>query len=182
MKQQELNKLLQDIISECKAIKLPVSNYIEPEVLVNKRAKKRFGACRKTAGGFTIEISEFMLEAEPGHIKNILAHEVLHTCRGCQNHGKKWKKFSEAMNEKYGYKITTTSTYEKMGLEQPEQQKKYKYMIRCRSCGKIIYRQRKSRLITHTNHYRCTCGGFLECQCSGNQEETIINTKNRNGS
>lgn len=163
MKQQELNKCLQDVISQCKAIRLPVSNNIAPEVLVNKRAKSRFGSCRKTAAGFVIEISEFLLDADIGHIKNILAHEVLHTCRGCQNHGKKWKLYAGAMNSEYGYRITTTSTYEKMGLEKPEQQKNYKYMIQCQSCGKIIYRQRKSNLITHTNHYRCRCGGFLKC-------------------
>lgn len=163
MKQQELNNLLQNVIAECKIIKLPVSGNIEPEVLINKRAKKRFGACRKTAKGFIIEISEFMMDADAEHIKNILAHEVLHTCMGCQNHGNKWKMYTLAMNQNYGYKITTTSSYEKMGLEQPEQHKKYNYMIQCQSCGKIIYRQRKSKLITHTNHYRCKCGGFLKC-------------------
>lgn len=163
MKQQELNKILQDIISECRAIKLPVSNYIEPEVLINKRAKKRFGACKKTSNGFIIEISEFILDADLEHIKTILAHEVLHTCRGCQNHGKKWKIMTRAMNAAYGYNITTTTSYEKMGLDKPKQQNQYKYMIQCQSCGKIIYRQRKSNLITHTGNYRCKCGGFLKC-------------------
>ncbi len=163
MKQQELNRYLQDVISQCKKIKLPVSNYIEPEVLINKRAKKRFGACKKTTKGFAIEISVFMLHADPVYIKNILAHEVLHTCHGCQNHGKKWKMYATAMNNAYGYNITTTSSYEKMGLERPPQQKKYKYMIQCQNCGKIIYRERKSKLITHTDYYRCKCGGFLKC-------------------
>ena len=163
MKQQELDTLLQDVISQCRKIKLPVSKHIEPEVLINKRAKKRFGACKKTSKGFIIEISEFMLDTEPGHIKNILAHEVLHTCRGCQNHGKKWKLYAGEMNAEYGYNITTTGSYEKMGLEQPQQERKFKYMIQCQSCGKIIYRQRKSKLITHTDHYRCICGGFLKC-------------------
>lgn len=163
MKQQELNKCLQDVILECKAIRLPVSNNIAPEVLVNRRAKSRFGSCRKTGGGFSIEIGEMMLDAELSHIKNILAHEVLHTCKGCQNHGKKWKIYAAAMNEAYGYKITTTSTYEKMGLEKPVQEKHYKYMVQCQKCGKIIYRQKKSKLITNTNRYRCTCGGTLKC-------------------
>lgn len=163
MKQQELNTLLQDVLSQCKAIKLPVSKYIEPEVLINRRAKSRFGSCRKTAKGFSIEISEMMLDADPFYIKNILAHEIIHTCRGCQNHGKKWKMYTEAMNEAYGYKITTTSSYEKMGLDRPQQKKEYKYMIQCQSCGKKIYRQRKSKLITHTDYYRCKCGGFLKC-------------------
>ncbi len=163
MKQKILNEYLQDVILQCKAIGLPVSNHIAPEVLVNRRAKSRFGSCRKTASGFTIEIGEMMLDAAPEQIKNILAHEVLHTCRGCQNHGKKWKSYAAAMNHEYGYKITTTSTYEKMGLERPQQDKKYNYMIQCQNCGKIIYRQRKSKLITHTNHYRCTCGGLLKC-------------------
>jgi hypothetical protein len=163
VKQEQLNRYLQDIISQCRAIKLPVSNFIAPEVLINRRAKKRFGACRKTAAGFTIEISEFMLDADPQHIKNTLAHEVLHTCRGCQNHGKKWKIYAGEMNRAYGYKITTTSSYDKMGLDKPEKKINYRYMVKCRSCGKIIYRQKKSKLITHTDYYRCTCGGSLEC-------------------
>lgn len=163
MKQNELNKLLQDVISECREIKLPVSNFIEPEVLVNRRAKSRFGSCKKTAGGFTIEISEFMLETDRQRIKSILAHEVLHTCRGCQNHGKKWKLYAAAMNKAYGYDITTTTSYEKMGVENQKQEKDYKYLIVCQSCGNKIYRQRKSKLITHPSHYRCKCGGRLKC-------------------
>ena len=170
MKQQELNNLLQDVIAECRNLKLPVSDYIEPEVLINKRAKKRFGACKKTAKGFVIELSAFMLDTDLAHIKNILAHEVLHTCRGCQNHGKKWKITAQKMNQRYGYHITTTSSYEKMGLEKPQedQNKKYNYMIQCQKCGMTIYRQRKSKLITHTNHYRCKCGGKLKSYVNDN--------------
>lgn len=163
MKQEELNKYLQDVIYQCKAIKLPVSKYIEPEVLINKRAKSRFGACKREGNRFRIELNNAMLTADPHHIKTILAHEVLHTCKGCQNHGKKWKLYAENMNRAYGYNITTTSSYEKMGLEDLRKKNEYKYMIQCQSCGKIIYRQRKSKLITHTNHYRCKCGGFLKC-------------------
>ena len=167
MKQQELNNLLQNVIAECKAIKLPVSKHIEPEVLINRRAKKRFGACKKYRKSFVIELSEMMLNADPVYIKNILAHEVLHTCPGCQNHGKKWKYLAQLMNNTYGYKITTTTSYEKMGLENPNEiggaseKNIYKYIIKCEKCGQTIYRQKKSKLITHTNNYRCKCGGKL---------------------
>lgn len=161
MKQQEINALLQEVISECKAIHIPVSNNISPDIFINKRAKSRFGACRKTRAGFVIELCHPVLETDVNNIKNIMAHELLHTCRGCYNHGIRWKAYAERMNQAYGYNITTTTSYEQMGLEKPEKKIQYKYLVQCRKCGKQIYRQKKSKLITNTNRYRCTCGGKL---------------------
>ena len=37
----------------------------------------------------------------------------------------------------------------------------YYALIKCEKCGQTIYRQKKSKLITHTNNYRCKCGGKL---------------------
>lgn len=173
MKQQELEALLQEVLSQCKEINIPVSNHIMPYIYINRRAKSRFASCRKvqTDSGhnhlrnthFQIEVCEAMLEADEGHIKNVLAHELLHTCYGCYNHGKRWKSYAYKMNKTYGYDITTTADYEKMGLERPEKKENYKYRIECKKCGKIFYRRRKSILITNISGYRCKCGGKLEC-------------------
>lgn len=162
MKQYEMEKLLKEIISECRAIKLPVSNNIAPEVLINKRAKSRFGACKKEGTGFRIEICRHVLDADEAHVRNILAHEVLHTCKGCYNHGVRWKEYAARMNEAYGYNISTTTSYESLGLDRPAKKKTVRYMVVCQSCGRKIYRQKKSKLITHTKQYRCTCGGKLK--------------------
>ena len=38
---------------------------------------------------------------------------------------------------------------------------KIKYIIKCESCGALIFREKRSKVVTHTNRYRCKCGGKL---------------------
>ena len=45
-----------------------------------------------------------------------LAHEVLHTCPGCRNHGALWKEYAARMNGAYGYAISRTGTCEALGV------------------------------------------------------------------
>ena len=41
-------------------------------------------------------------------IKNVLYHEVIHTCPDCQNHGKKFKAIAAHINRVYGANVTVT--------------------------------------------------------------------------
>lgn len=172
MKQKQLQLYLVEICEQCNNLKIPISKKINPEIVINKRAKSRFGACKKTSDGFLIEISESILKSDSNKIKNVIAHELLHTCYGCYNHGERWKSYAVRLNEAYGYNIKRTSSYEEMGMEQPEKKLENKYMIQCQKCGKIFYRQKKSKLIKEINHYRCKCGGMLKCYV--NQEKTEL--------
>ena len=196
MKQQYLKALLYEVLSQCKELKIPVSDRIIPEITINRRARSRFGCCRKVYAAaedlkywqsgtakdssdkvthysskptypmqqysFLIEICEAMLDADEQELKNVIAHEILHTCYGCYNHGKRWKAYAAKMNNMYGYNITSTTTYERIGLKRPEKKVVYRYKIQCQKCGKTFYRQKKSKLITNTGRYRCTCGGKLK--------------------
>lgn len=49
----------------------------------------------------------------------VLAHEILHTCRGCANHGLRWKDYAQRMNELYGYGVERTDSFEKLGAGGP---------------------------------------------------------------
>jgi predicted SprT family Zn-dependent metalloprotease len=179
VKQKYLRALLEEVLSVFYELNIPVSDRILPEIKINTRAKSRFGSCRKVWKGsdgkyvnrpvsslqkpyFQIEICEAMLDADEQELKNVLAHELLHTCYGCYNHGKRWKAYAVRINNMYGYNITSTTTYEKIGLERPEKKTAYKYKIECAKCGKIFYRQRKSKLTENPGRYRCTCGGKLK--------------------
>lgn len=182
MKQQELKALLQEVLSQCKKENIQISDYILPDIVINSRAKSRFGACRKIPMNklqsidlkhiiinkkvncfFQIELCEAMMNANEQEIKNVIAHEVLHTCPGCYNHGKLWKTYASKLNNIYGYNITSTTTYEKIGIQKPEKKEAYRYKITCQRCGKEFYRMKKSKLVTETNRYRCGCGGKLKC-------------------
>lgn len=133
---------------------------IDPEILINTRAVRIAGRCTEIVGGkydFKIEINHMLLNAEKDIIMNTIIHEILHTVKGCMNHGEKWSNHAKTMNDMFGYNISRTVSYEETGIERP----KAKYTVACKDCSVVFYRQRKSKLITHIDDYECACGGSL---------------------
>ncbi len=159
----DFNSLFVQVKEQALNVGIPLPDNIYPEILSNNRAKKRFGCCKKIDGEFYIELSSFMKDAPAHSVKQTIAHELLHTCNGCQNHGRLFKYYADVMNRAYGYDIKTTSTLEELGIEKNEgTSPTLNYALKCMSCGKIIARSRMSKIIQHPSHYRCTCGGKLK--------------------
>ena len=154
----DFDALLQRVIREARAVKIPVSRRIAPHVEINTRATGRFGCCRKTAFGYTIELTDRLRDAPERACLQTLAHEILHTCAGCRDHGERWKSYAARMNAAYGYDVHRTDTCEALGVADT---RRANWAVRCLSCGKTITRQRRSALITHPERYRCRCGGRL---------------------
>ena len=154
----DLNALLQVVLAQARAEGIPVSPHISPAVSLNRRATGRFGRCLRKGEQFTIELSERFLAAPRMACLQTLAHEVLHTCRGCANHGKRWKEYAQRMNRAYGYHISRTDTCQALGVPDIS---RVNYVLVCRSCGARIPRARRSKLVQHPEHYRCRCGGML---------------------
>lgn len=165
MRQKELGRNLEYVITQAREAGIPVPFDICEHVTVNHRPKKRFGCCRRKNGKFTIEISGFITECSDDVIREVLAHEVLHTCPGCHDHGKIWKTYAGIMNTAYGYNIKRTASFEAAGLEQPEEAKRIeeiRYVLRCEKCGREYHRRRRSKAVKNPGRYRCRCGGRLK--------------------
>ncbi len=165
MVRQNLNTILKQVIKETQELKIPVSNNISEEVIINSRPKKRFGCCRKRENKFIIEISEFVLNCDEKIIRQILAHEILHTCRDCYDHGVVWKKYADMMNKAYGYNIKRTFSFEDAGIGEYKPNVStatIRYIIKCKKCGKEYPRQRAGKITRNVKNYRCRCGGKLE--------------------
>ena len=111
----EFDALLARAVEQARALGIPVSARISPRVAVNRRAVTRFGCCIRRGGEYVIELSERLLEAEERACMQTLAHEVLHTCPGCRNHGALWKEYAARMNGAYGYAISRTGTCVALG-------------------------------------------------------------------
>ena len=164
---KKLDMLVAEVAEEGKSIGIPISNRIT-DVKVNTRAKARLGSCRQIKkplqkDSFIIEISHRLFEAEEKKIKEVIAHELLHTCPGCMNHGKKWKLYAEEMNRAFGYGITRTYTDEKIGITPLPTREEYKYTLVCNGCGTLIKRKRRCRLVENPELYRCgKCGGTMK--------------------
>lgn len=158
----EIDKLLQVVIAQAKALKIPIAHNINPEVKINCRAKTRFGRCVKSPfSGCAIEVSECAVKAGDSAVKEILAHEILHSCCGCANHGERWKSFADKMNIAYGYHIKRTQSCEELGIIAANPMR---YTLLCQSCGAELNRMKKSPLVLHPERYRCRCGGKLILQ------------------
>lgn len=160
------------LLEKCKEIlqkeKIPVCEKIKA-LKINDRIRSRFGSCRKVQSGqrdteeYLIEVSGRLMESEDKAIETVLLHELLHTCYGCMNHGKRWKRYAMQLNQKYGYEIKPTARYESFGLEDPGSREQIRYRIVCRECGMEIIRRRRCKLVENTDRYRCgKCGGKLE--------------------
>jgi len=110
------NKLLQEVILEAKQLNIPISSNIDPNVIINTRAK-RFGRCSRKSDKYIIEISSIFDKAEDKMAKQTLAHEICHTAPDCLNHQAKWKSHISKMNRAYGYNISRTNSCENIGVE-----------------------------------------------------------------
>lgn len=154
----DCDRLLKLVIDQARGIGIPVSERIDPHVRINTRAVARFGCCKYQGGKPVIEVAGRIAEGPEESCRETLAHEVLHTCWGCRNHGERWKGYAQRMNRAYGYHISRTSTDREMGVEAD---RPYKYLLRCESCGAEFRRFRASPLTRHPERYRCGCGGRL---------------------
>ena len=163
---EENLKRAEQLLEKCRMIlraeKIPTSKYIRG-ITINYRVSSRFGRCTKYRNGYRIELSGRLMEADDREVETVLLHELLHTCPGCLNHGSLWKKYAAVLNRKYGYAITTRTSYEKLGLESPESRETVKYLVKCTQCGTEFPRRRMCPLVKNVERYRCgKCGGKLE--------------------
>ena len=162
MTQSYIDGLMALVIAQARTIKIPVSKEINPRVRLNRRARTRFGCCIRKDGKYTIELSAKLAEqGTEDAILQVLAHEVLHTCYGCSNHGARWKGYAQRMNTVYGYRIRRTDNYAELGIEDD---RPVRYYVVCAQCGRRIPRMKRSPLVDHPERYRCTCGGALRVE------------------
>ncbi|MBC5731218.1 SprT-like domain-containing protein [Pseudoflavonifractor hominis] len=152
------DRLLLQVQQEAHALSIPISAQIVPHVHINTRALTRFGRCSFRDGAYHIELTHRLLDAPERAIRQTLAHELLHTCPGCQNHGPLWQRYAGQMNAAYGYSITRTALPSSLGLAD---EKLVRHLVVCLSCGREFPRSRASRLTQHPERYRCRCGGKL---------------------
>ena len=145
------------------AIGVQYGNIID--VIVNYRAHRRWGQCSVVPGGYTIEISSVLLDErndETG-LMNTILHELIHSVKGCMNHGAKWKAIAAKVKAAYGYNIKRTSNAAEKGVDEATRPIEYKYIFKCKGCGCTVRRERASKFVQYYQHYHCAvCGGAFE--------------------
>lgn len=87
------------------------------ELRVSGRLRRAWANCAydRRHGTFTITIGRNTLEKGcKESIRGTLFHELLHTCKGCFNHGYPFRKGAEAIRKAYGIRVSRTTSEEVM--------------------------------------------------------------------
>lgn len=163
----EIDKRLKKVYEEADSILkecLPLSEGLRKDVekvLVDSRKTSRNGICRFKDGKCTIEINEYMLKIPYEYLLRTMLHELLHTYVDSKGHGGMWKARTVTLYKKKGIIINRTNDYSELGVEYKKRPVKYEF--RCKKCGQIITRTRRSRFTEHYERYvHNSCGGKFE--------------------
>ena len=102
-----LNNILESVIQDAISIGFPVPEGLSRDIVIDKKRYDRVGACYRYRfpTRYEIHLSETTQKAKLHEIKNIIAHEVLHTNFMTMEHNCFWKMYQQRMNEEFGYNI-----------------------------------------------------------------------------
>lgn len=132
----------------------------------NPRLRTTFGRCERTGAGFAISVNNVFENHEDEYeseLMNVVLHELIHTCKGCFNHGYLFKGYAVRVNARFGHHVSTYASEEylkKLGIERKKMAAKY--AVQCTACGKQYARKTLSKVIAHPEKYRCQCGEKLK--------------------
>lgn len=103
----DLKRIAAECIKEMKTASIPIK---DNEILDIKSGDiNGFGLCIDDGHykNFTIIIRNDLIQdiCPLTDLKQIIIHELIHTCPRCGSHGKTWRKYALIMNKKYGYPL-----------------------------------------------------------------------------
>lgn len=155
---KNLNRLYHDCLWDVHSLGI-VTGKIN-SITINTRAKKRWGLTRMNPdGSFDISINVSLLrdDLDDMSAKNTIAHEILHTVKGCFDHKALWQSYADRMNKAYGYNIKRCTAASEKGLEPVGRvrHEEYKYSLTCTNCGKVYYYKRAGKAVKYSEYYRC---------------------------
>lgn len=117
-----INDLLKNVIIDASRSGIPISDKIDSVIYVDENRYDRVAACYRYPFPlkYEIHLSRDTLRASRNEIKNIIAHEVLHTCFQSMDHGYPWQKYQKIMNDTLGYDIKVKYSWHKILKKEKE--------------------------------------------------------------
>lgn len=153
----DFEKIVSEVRSELWKRNIP---FVDCEVVISKRLRKAFGNTGlKIQNGeriYKIQIADYLVRnGSEEFIKNTIAHEYLHTCPDCMNHGEQWKEYAKQVADVFT--ITTYGNYADAGIsnEQMREIRKPKYIAFCTECGCEWHYKRFGKVLQNIDECEC---------------------------
>lgn len=165
---RNINVVAIECMRELEIIGIPFGEV--QEFTVNYRAERRWGQTKILPGGkFSININHRLLDESTNidGLKSTIIHELLHTCKGCFNHGETWKTYAAIVKKFYGYEVKRCSSADEKGIAEENRCSRkrnsfsYNHKYVCRKCGQEIYRSRERGFVDRYKCGRCN-GSFIK--------------------
>lgn len=160
--------LFMGCISKMKAVHIPVRE--DRVIKIEYESLDCMGMCECECKGdgylFSIKIKKELSNESVNimELKEVIIHELIHTCKGCLSHGKTWRKYAKILNDKYGYSL----------LEEKDEDAIFHkelpviHKVICPVCGAFYNCRNKEIWINAENS-----GGFI-CSFCGADYETVF--------
>ncbi len=136
-------------------------------VKFNKRFTHTLGRCSNSHVGSLIQISEKYYNhptTTDDDRYSLMFHELMHSVKGCANHGKRFNDLCRQLEEATGVKQIAGSKFKTHSEYNKDTRTKHKYMLECDECGKQYFMKRlrggKEDGIDYRGravHYKCRC-------------------------
>ena len=147
----QIYRVFNKAIKMVKDLKIPYGRIVSVEE--KPRLIRTWGQCHLLpSGAFEIYVSPRLLENEDALLETLL-HEIVHTCKGCFNHGVKWKKYAEKINTEYGTHLKRCTSESEKAVTPVVP----KYIIKCEKCGYEYPRMKFTKMVE---------GDYKNCECS----------------
>lgn len=158
---KSFDAVVSEVRNELWARDIPIVNC---PVVISKRLRKAFGNTKLKIRGsekeYKIQIADFLVrEGSEEYVKNVIAHEYLHTCPDCMNHGEIWKAWAQKVSD--AFSVTVYGNYNDAGFskaalqEIKEKREKPKYVVFCADCGHEWQYKRYSKVLQNINNCKC---------------------------
>lgn len=146
--------------------------YTKPmSVSVNKRITRSWGQTRRIIGYngtyyYEIKVNSILVDDEvpERELIDTLAHELIHTCNGCFDHGETWKMYAYKFNKAYGYNVSRVKSGDEIAAQKlKERRERNSYKVTCEKCGYEWHYQRWCKVTANpSNYHHKECGGKLK--------------------
>lgn len=166
----ELNEMLSLGIKMLKAIDIPISESICPEVLL-ANSHSFFGQCcpkestlkclRPQGYDYYIRISCFTLQNSEKSVMNTILHELIHTCKDTHGHDKQWQAYGRRIHETYGYDIRrqggdkSAQDIKNLSAGRTRRRSFLQYRLTCSDCGHSWSYTKAGKVVK--SYKQCSC-------------------------
>ena len=139
----DIRKVFGECVGEMRGADIPIQGNKITEVIIEELDDCLGMCCKDENGNFAIIIRKELLEDKCPikELKEVIIHELIHTCKRCGIHGKTWRKYAQMLNEAYGYSLLASKDMDSIfHSEKPITQR-----FVCRNCGSTFGSRRKKK-------------------------------------